>query len=97
MSRRSQGSAGARGSFPLVIVTALDPLQRPEQAGALAALMQGGGFLIAAFGPFAMALLHGRSESFGSGAVMQPQRGRMLALAVEAAPSGASRNRLSRC
>ncbi len=51
-------------------MTALDHLPRPEQAGALAALMQGGGYLIAVFGPFAMALLHGWSESFGSGAVM---------------------------
>lgn len=62
--------AGLGGSFALAIVTALDHLPRPEQAGALAALMQGGGFLIAAFGPFAMALLHGWTGGFAGGWVM---------------------------
>ncbi|MBZ9918055.1 MULTISPECIES: cyanate transporter [unclassified Mesorhizobium] len=62
--------AGLGGSFSLAIVTALDHLPRPEQAGALAALMQGGGFLIAALGPFATALLHGWSGSFSSGWIM---------------------------
>ncbi|MGD9479486.1 cyanate transporter [Shinella sp. G-2] len=59
--------AGLGGSFALAIVTALDHLPRPEQAGALAALMQGGGFLIAAIGPYATALLHDWTGGFSAG------------------------------
>lgn len=59
--------AGLGGSFALAIVTALDHLPQPEQAGALAALMQGGGFLIAAIGPYAMALLHDWTGGFAAG------------------------------
>ena len=59
--------AGLGGSFALAIVTALDHLPRPEQAGALAALMQGGGFLLAALGPYAMAVLHDWTGSFAAG------------------------------
>lgn len=59
--------AGLGGSFALAIVTALDHLPRPEQAGALAALMQGGGFLIAALGPYAMALLYDWTGGFAAG------------------------------
>ena len=59
--------AGLGGSFALAIVTALDHLPRPEQAGALAALMQGGGFLIAAIGPYALALLHDWTGGFVAG------------------------------
>ena len=59
--------AGLGGSFSLALVTALDHLPRPEQAGALAALMQGGGFLIAALAPLATALLHGWTGGFAGG------------------------------
>ena len=62
--------AGLGGSFALAIVTALDHLPRPEQAGALAALMQGGGFLVAAIGRYAMALLHDLTGSFAAGWVL---------------------------
>ncbi|WLR91975.1 cyanate transporter [Shinella zoogloeoides] len=62
--------AGLGGSFALAIVTALDHLPRPEQAGALAALMQGGGFLIAAIGPYAMALLHDWTGGFAAGWIL---------------------------
>ncbi|MCV9997098.1 cyanate transporter [Pararhizobium sp. YC-54] len=62
--------AGLGGSFALAIVTALDHLPRPEQAGALTALMQGGGFLIAAAGPYSMALLHSVTGGFAAGWVM---------------------------
>ncbi|MDR7223744.1 cyanate transporter [Aminobacter aminovorans] len=61
---------GLGGSFALAMVTALDHLPHPDQAGALAAAMQGGGFLIAAFGPYAMATLHGFTDSFSAGWVM---------------------------
>jgi len=59
--------AGLGSSFSLAIVTALDHLPRPEEAGVLVALMQGGGFLIASLGPFATAFLHDISGSFAPG------------------------------
>ncbi|WP_274626253.1 cyanate transporter [Arvimicrobium flavum] len=62
--------AGLGGGFALAMVTALDHLARPEQAGALAALMQGGGFVIAATAPLATALLQGWSGSFATGWIM---------------------------
>lgn len=62
--------AGLGGSFSLAIVAALDHLPRPEQAGSLTALMQGGGFLIAALAPLATALLHDWTGSFASGWMM---------------------------
>ena len=62
--------AGLGGGFALAIVTALDHLERPEQAGVLVALMQGGGFLIAALGPFAAAGLHGLTGGFAAGWIM---------------------------
>ncbi|WP_139977069.1 MULTISPECIES: cyanate transporter [Brucella/Ochrobactrum group] len=62
--------AGLGGSFALAIITSLDHLPIPEEAGALAAMMQGGGFLIAALGPVATAFLHGLTGSFASGWIM---------------------------
>ncbi len=62
--------AGLGGGFSLAIVAALDHLPRAEQAGPLTALMQGGGFLIAALAPLATALLHDWSGSFASGWMM---------------------------
>jgi CP family cyanate transporter-like MFS transporter len=62
--------AGLGGSFALALVTALDHLPSPEQAGALTALMQGGGFLIAALAPLATAQLHALTGSFASGWLM---------------------------
>lgn len=58
---------GLAGSFALAIVTALDHLAVAAQAGTLAALMQGGGFLIAAFAPYAMALLIDWSGAYTDG------------------------------
>lgn len=62
--------AGLGGSFALAMITSLDHLPRPEEAGALAAMMQGGGFLIAALGPVATAFLHGLTGSFASGWIL---------------------------
>ena len=62
--------AGLGGSFALAMITSLDHLPKPEEAGALAAMMQGGGFLIAALGPVATAFLHGLTGSFASGWIM---------------------------
>lgn len=62
--------AGLGGSFALAMITSLDHLPKPEEAGALAAMMQGGGFLIAALGPIATAFLHNLTGSFASGWIM---------------------------
>lgn len=62
--------AGLAASFALAIVTALDHLPVADQVGTLAALMQGGGFLIAAFAPYEMALLIEGSGGFVDGWVM---------------------------
>ena len=58
--------AGLGGSFSLALVTALDHLPRAEQAGTLAALMQGGGFLMAALAPLVGSLLHEWSGNFAT-------------------------------
>lgn len=62
--------AGLGSSFALAIVTALDHLPFPEQAGALTALMQGGGFLLAAMAPLLVALLHDWTGNHGAGWMM---------------------------
>ncbi|NAW86297.1 MFS transporter [Photobacterium halotolerans] len=59
--------AGLGGSFSLIIVTALDHSKAPEEAGTLAALMQGGGFIIAGLAPWVIALLNDLTGSFVSG------------------------------
>ena len=59
--------AGLGGSFALTMVVVLDHLPDPAQAGTLSALMQGGGFLLAAIAPWMMASLHGASGSFVTG------------------------------
>ncbi|MDH7788893.1 CP family cyanate transporter-like MFS transporter [Ochrobactrum sp. 19YEA23] len=62
--------AGLGGSFALAMITSLDHLPKPDEAGALAAMMQGGGFLIAALGPVATALLHSITGGFAAGWIM---------------------------
>ncbi len=59
--------AGLGGCFALSMIVALDHLHDPAQAGALSALMQGGGFLIAALPPWVVAVLHGMTGSFLAG------------------------------
>ncbi len=61
--------AGLGGSFSLTLVIALDHLREPEEAGSLATMMQGGGFLIAGCAPLGMAVL-GHWQGFGGGWVM---------------------------
>ena len=63
--------AGMGGSFALSMVVVLDHLPNPAQAGALSALMQGGGFMLAAVAPWVMATLHGASGSFATGWLVQ--------------------------
>ena len=62
---------GLGGCFALMMVVALDHLPHPTQAGALNALMQGGGFLIAALAPYVIARLHQFTGGFGAGWLAQ--------------------------
>lgn len=59
--------AGLGGCFALSMVVALDHLPAPEQAGTLSALMQGGGFLIAAIPPWLVAVLHDVTGAYVAG------------------------------
>lgn len=59
--------AGLGGSFSLTLIVALEHLPGPAEAGSLSALMQGGGFLIAAMPPWIVAVLHDLSGSFRAG------------------------------
>lgn len=62
--------AGLGGCFALSMIVALDHLPDPARAGALSALMQGGGFLIAAIPPWIVAVLHDITGSFLAGWVL---------------------------
>lgn len=61
---------GLGGWFAMTLVVALDHLPDHERAGALSALMQGGGFLLAALSPWLMATLYEATGSFGAGWIM---------------------------
>jgi len=62
--------AGLGGSFSLTMIVALEHLPGPVEAGALSALMQGGGFLLAAIPPWIVAVLHDATGSFNAGWLM---------------------------
>ncbi|OHV80232.1 cyanate transporter [Rhizobium sp. LCM 4573] len=59
--------AGLGGCFSLSMIVVLDHLAEPAEAGALSALMQGGGFLIAAIPPWIVAVLHNATGNFLAG------------------------------
>ncbi|MCB1441689.1 MAG: cyanate transporter [Methyloceanibacter sp.] len=59
--------AGLGGCFALSMIVALDHLPDPADAGALSAVMQGGGFLITALPPWIVAVLHEVTGSFAAG------------------------------
>lgn len=61
---------GLAGSFALCLIVALDHLPDPARAGPLAALMQGGGFVLAATPPFILARIHEATGSFAAGWIM---------------------------
>lgn len=61
---------GLAGTFALCLVVALDHFPDPKRAGPLAALMQGGGFIIAAIPPLILARIHEATESFMGGWVL---------------------------
>lgn len=58
---------GLGGCFALSMVVALDHLADPAQATALSAVMQGGGFLLAALPPMIVSALHDLTGSFATG------------------------------
>lgn len=58
---------GLAGTFALCLVVALDHSPDPARAGPLAALMQGGGFILAAIPPFILARIHHATGSFVGG------------------------------
>jgi len=62
--------AGLGGCFALSLIVALEHLPDPAQAGALSALMQGGGFLIAATPPWIVAVLRDATGGFRTGWLM---------------------------
>ncbi|MEX5745282.1 cyanate transporter [Massilia sp. X63] len=81
--------AGLGGCFALTLTVALDHLPDPAQAGTLAALMQGGGFILAALPPWLVAALHERSASYAPGWCWHLACvGLVAALSVRFAPDG---------
>ncbi|GAA3999706.1 cyanate transporter [Comamonas faecalis] len=83
---------GLGGCFAFFMLVALDHLHAPLQAGALNALMQGGGFLLSALPPWLMARLHQGSGSFAPGWWMQCALALLVAaLVARLAPSGFER------
>lgn len=59
--------AGLGGCFALMMIVALDHLPDAVQAGTVSALMQGGGFMLAALPPWIVAALHDRIGGFVAG------------------------------
>ena len=59
--------AGLGGCFALIMIVALDHLPDPAQAGALSALMQGGGFILAAIPAWLVAALHDATGGYAAG------------------------------
>jgi len=62
---------GLGGCFALFMLVALDHLHHPLRAGALNALMQGGGFMLTALAPWVMARLHRATGGFHAGWLVQ--------------------------
>ncbi|MCH7304450.1 cyanate transporter [Acinetobacter sp. NIPH 1869] len=59
--------AGLGGCFALLMIVVLDHLPDPTHAGQLSALMQGGGFLLAAIAPWWLAVLHDMTGTYAAG------------------------------
>ena len=73
---------GLGGCFSLFMLVALDHLPNPMQAGALNALIQGGGFILAALAPLVMAQLHQLSGNWASGWLYQASIAAVVLLLV---------------
>ncbi|MCH7318295.1 MULTISPECIES: cyanate transporter [Acinetobacter] len=59
--------AGLGGCFALLMIVVLDHLPDAAHAGQLSALMQGGGFLLAAIAPWWVAVLHDMTGTYAAG------------------------------
>lgn len=59
--------AGLGGCFAIIMIVALEHLPDPAQAGALSALMQGGGFILAAVPAWLVAALHDATGGYAAG------------------------------
>jgi len=73
---------GLGGCFTFFMLVALDHLRAPLQAGALNALMQGGGFLLSALPPWLMARLHQGGGGFSGGWWLQCAMALLVAVLV---------------
>lgn len=73
---------GLGGCFSLYMLVALDHLPSPTQAGALNALMQGGGFILAALAPWIVAQLQQLSGSWTVGWLYQAGIAALVCLMV---------------
>lgn len=83
------GGAGLGGFFALFMVVALDHDHRPAHAAALSAVMQGGGFFLAALAPWLAAVLHDCTNGFTAGWLVQLGCIAVVAgLTAKLAPSG---------
>lgn len=84
--------AGMGGYFSLSMIVALDHLPDPVEAGALSALMQGGGFLITAIPPWIVAELRDQTGSFAAGWLLHLVLAIVVAaLYLRVAPAGYAR------
>jgi CP family cyanate transporter-like MFS transporter len=59
--------AGLGGCFALLMIVVLDHSPEPAHAGQLSALMQGGGFILAALAPWWVAVLHEMTGTYNAG------------------------------
>lgn len=83
---------GLGAGFALFLIVALDHIDNPANAGALSALMQGGGFLISAIPPWIVALLRDAGGSFTAGWLMHMACAVLAGLmALRFAPRGYAR------
>ncbi|MGB3423093.1 MAG: cyanate transporter [Castellaniella sp.] len=84
--------AGLGGCFALIMIVALDHLPDPAQAGALSALMQGGGFILAAVPAWLVAALHDATGGYAAGWLWHLACVTLVAgLVVRFAPGGYAR------
>lgn len=84
--------AGLGGCFALLLGVALDHRSDPLEAGALSAVMQGGGFLLAAIPPWIVAQLRETTGSFAAGWLAHAGCTLVVALLVaRLAPAGYAR------
>lgn len=84
--------AGLGGCFSLSMIVALDHAPEADRAGAISALMQGGGFVIAALPPFLLAEMHRITGSFTAGWILHLICvGIVACLVLRLAPGGYAR------